>query len=647
MVVLRYPFQVAVLAAAVGLAPIRAGSPVAPAPVRVNQPVQEYFTPFGVDTTPADRGTYGTQFTHLGTDFGAMGPEGGRIGWAEGGAARVDLTKAEGWAGLWHSLAGAGADRGVTLDFARCYPAWIKDEYQPRCNGVYVRASGTGRLGVEIKGADERVLWARTIDLDGRPKETRLDCDPAGLRAAKFLNWVAEPGTVLAVDAIGLMIQYPPLALADRTFLIAYAKLARCAAPGTGLVKDQSHRPVGAFDAIPASGLYALATAVAADRGVVDRTTALAVLAAARRAFAALPKADGWLPHFVTRGPDGKYGLAPGTEYGTVDTSIAYHGLLLAAHLLGDRGAEADVLAQIRKVRFDRVRGSDGFVRYGLAGDGKTPLAGGWVEWGGEAALIALLERMAAGPTGDPKMSWSGKVPDGVGFVAELQSLFYPQFDGPRPDAVTGVDWLAVRRELARAQAAAVAQDPQAGPAARLGLFGQSAGEGFRGRGYLAEGLRARPAVLHPHYTLMAGLSAEDPGPTWKRVRALEGAGLMPPWGLVENFTSDLAEYLPVQGSLNAALECLAAYHLAARTAGRPDRIYEAARSCEATSRAAELFYPDQFDGARPIDGTPGTGPALGDRTSPRFATGGLREPDRVVVVPARHLEFQAGRLET
>src|SRR6476661_1590459 len=108
MVVLRYPFQVAVLAAAVGLAPIRAGSPVAPAPVRVNQPVQEYFTPFGVDTTPADRGTYGTQFTHLGTDFGAMGPEGGRIGWAEGGAARVDLTKAEGWAGLWHSLAGAG-----------------------------------------------------------------------------------------------------------------------------------------------------------------------------------------------------------------------------------------------------------------------------------------------------------------------------------------------------------------------------------------------------------------------------------------------------------------------------------------------------------------------------------------------------------
>jgi hypothetical protein len=602
MVAIRRLLRFVVPALAVGLASARAAEPIPGAPVRADQPVHEYFTPFGADVTPADRGTYGTQFTHLGTDFGAMGPEAGRIGWAPGGAARVDLRQAEGWAGLWHSLAGAAADRSVTLDFARCYPAWIKDEYQPRCQGVYVRVSGTGRLGLEIKGADERVLWARTIELDGPAKEARFDCDPAGLRAAKFLNWIAEPGAVLAVDAIGLTVQFPPMPLPDRTFLLSYAKLARCAIPGTGLVKDQGQRPAGAFEAIPASGLYALATVVASERGVVDRKTAEQVLTDARRALAALPKADGWLPHFVTRGPDGKYALAPGTEYGTVDTSIAYHSLLLAAHLLGDRDAEAAVLAEIRKVRFDRVRGTDGFVRYGLAGDGKTPLAGGWVEWGGEATLVALLERMAVGPTADPKISRSGKVPDGVGFVAELQSLFYPHFDSPRAEAITGAEWLTIRRELAREQAAAVAKDPKAAPAARLGLFGQSAGEGFRGRAYLADGLRARPAVLHPHYAVMAGLSADDPGPAWDRVRALDRAGLMPPWGLVENVTSDLAEYLPVHGSLNAAFECLAAYHLAARTQGRPNRIHEAARSCEATSRAAELFYPDLFDGlGRPV----------------------------------------------
>ncbi len=66
----------------------------------------------------------------------------------------------------------------------------------------------------------------------------------------------------------------------------------------------------------------------------------------------------------------------------------------------------------------------------------------------------------------------------------------------------------------------------------------------------------------------------------------------MPPWGLVENFTCDLGEYLPAPGSLNAAFECLAAYHLAARTAGSPDRVYDAARTCEATKRAVAVFYP-------------------------------------------------------
>jgi hypothetical protein len=560
--------------------------------LRGDQPVHEYFTPFGADATSEDRGTYETLFTHLGTDFGAMGPQALRIGWAIGGAARVDLRETDGWAGLWHSLAGAAADRSTTLDFARCYPTWIKDEFQPRCDGVFVRAYGTGRLGLQIRGPDERILWAQTIDLDGKPKESRFDLDPTGLQAAKFLNWVAEPGARLAVDAIGLMVRYPPLSLPDRTFLITYAKLARCAVPGPGLVRDQLQRPAGAFEGVPASGLYALATAMAADRGLIDPKTARTVLTDTRRAFAALPKADGWLPHFVTRGADGKYNRVPRTEFGTVDTSIAYHGLLLTAEMIGDREAEAAVVADIRRIRFDRVRGVDGFVRFGLAGDGTTPLLGGWVEWGGEAALVALLERMAAGPTAVPKMSRSGKVPDGVGFVAELQSLFYPQFDSARPDAVTGTDWLAVRRDLAARQAAAVASDPLAKPAAKFGLFGQSAGEGYRGRAYLADGLRNRPAVLHPHYVLMAGQSAPDPKATWYRVQALESTGLMPPWGLVENVTSDLSEYLPVQGSLNAAFECLSAYHLSARTSGRPDRVYEACRSCEATSNAIRLFYP-------------------------------------------------------
>jgi hypothetical protein len=602
VVVVRSLLRFLVLSLAVGSATARAGEPTS-VPPTVDQPVQEYFTPFGKDVTLEDYGTYGTQFTHLGTDYGPMGPGSKRIGWAPGGAARVDLRDTDDWAGLWHSLAGASRDRGTALNLLRPYPAWIRDEYQPRVEGVFVRASGTGRLGLEIKGPTERVEWSQSIELDSKLKDLRFPIDPAGLRVAKFLNWVAEPGSVVEVDAIGLLIRYPSMSLPDRTFLVAYAKLARCYVPGTGLVKDQVQRPAGAFEGIPASGLYALATAAAADRGLVDRQTALATLTEVRRAIAGLPRAHGWLPHFVHREPDGNYALPPGTEFGTADPSIAYHGLLLAARLLDDREAKAAILADIRTIRFDRIRGKDGFVRFGLAGDGKTLLSGGWTEWGGEAALVALLERIAVGPAAEPKMNRSGKVPDGVGFVAELQSLFYPHFDHPRPDAVTGADWLTIRRELARDQLAAVARDPKAAPAARLGLFGQSAGEGFRGRAYLADGLRSPPAILHPHYTLMAGLSAEDPRRTWDRIRALEAEGLMPPWGLVENFTSDLSEYLPVQVSLNAAFECLAAYRVGARTDGRPDRIAEATRSCDATSRAVEWFYPDLYDGARPLPG--------------------------------------------
>src|SRR5262249_60900478 len=106
--------------------------------------------------------------------------------------------------------------------------------------------------------------------------------------------------------------------------------------------------------------------------------------------------------------------LAAGTERGTVGAGVGYHGLLLAAQMLGDRGAAAAIVSDIRTIRFDKVRGPDGFVRYGLGADGKTPLAGGWIEWGGEATLVALLERMAVGADAKPKFNRSGKVPDGV-----------------------------------------------------------------------------------------------------------------------------------------------------------------------------------------------------------------------------------------
>jgi hypothetical protein len=159
------------------------------------------------------------------------------------------------------------------------------------------------------------------------------------------------------------------------------------------------------------------------------------------------------------------------------------------------------------------------------------------------------------------------------------------------------VNWKAARADLVRDQIATVAKDPKAAAAAKLGLFGLSAGEGYRGKSYTANGTRTGRQfdVLHPHYVLMAGQAVGRPGETYQRLEAMEANGLMVPWGLVENFTPDLAEALPVTGSLNAAFECLSAYHLAARALGRPNAIYDAARTGP-TGEAVKMFYPPADD---------------------------------------------------
>ena len=67
-----------------------------------------------------------------------MGTAESRLAWRGG---RIEAALGEGqWAGMWHSLEGLARERDRTLDFARCYPRFIRPEAQPRCVGVVVRA---------------------------------------------------------------------------------------------------------------------------------------------------------------------------------------------------------------------------------------------------------------------------------------------------------------------------------------------------------------------------------------------------------------------------------------------------------------------------------------------------------------------------
>jgi len=569
---------------------------------KVFQPVQEYFLSFE-ENERADGGMKVDLnpfrfYTHIGTDYGRMGSKGGepKITWQPG---RVNVVLRHGlgaagweWAGMWHSLAGLAREKEQFLDFQRCYPFLVRDEFQPRCVGIFVRAKGSGPLKLEIKSADEQLIWEQRLELSAgdQTREFVFDCSPATLRRAKLLNWVTERNANLSIDTLGLVIQFPPMPFEKRVLLISYAKLARGYSRADGVVRDRANFPAGDFDSVPTSGLFCLATAAAWRAGLVDQSVAEETLRGVHRAVSGLPRAHGLLPHFI-RKYDGTYRIHHGTEYSTVDTSLYYHGMLLAAQMLSDNGLVAELAKAVREIRFDALRVADGWVIHGLKDDGRTRLASTWRDWGGETALVLLLERMAAGRAAPLRMDPSGRVFGGVGFIAEIQSLFYPQFSLDVPDALTGVNWLKVRRELLKAQMSYL---PPTSPAAQLGLFGFSAGEGFRGVGYVANGTETTPRtnLVHPHYLLMSALLRPRLEETYHVLGLMEARGLLPPWGMVENVTADLTEYLPLLGSLNASFEALSAYHLWAKAAGEPDRIYEAAQACPILHDAIEAFYP-------------------------------------------------------
>jgi len=558
------------------------GRALPPPRERVVQPVQEYFLDFrGKSPFRA--------ITHIGSDYGPMGTAESRLAWRGG---RIEAALGEGqWVGMWHSLEGLARERDRTLDFARCYPRFIRPEAQPRCVGVVVRAQGTGPFEVNIKSEADEVIWKRRTPLDAADevREIVFDCDPAALREAKVLSWRAEGEGRVSVDFIGLALEPPRMPFAKRVFLTSYAKLARCYEQTDGVVKDRAHAPHGATSGVPASGMFCLATAAAWQLGMVDRAFAEQALHRVHATIGTLPRAAGLLPHFIRRRGK-RYERCPGSEFSTVDTSLYYHGMLVAAEMLDDRALVDGLTREIKAIDFGRLRNADGYVLHGLRGDGRTPIPHAWRGWGGEAALVLLVERMAAGDAARLKMAGSGRVFQGRGFIAEVQSLFYPHFSQDRPDAVSGVNWLAARRALLAEQMEALPRDSAA---ARLGLYGLSAGEGPRGVGYVAQGTRTRAKadLIHPHYFLMSA-ALREPGEVYAVLRAMERRGLFPPWGMVENVKTDLSEYLPMLGSLNAAFEALAAYHLWAKAAGQPDAIYEAARRCPLLADAIRAFYP-------------------------------------------------------
>jgi hypothetical protein len=492
---------------------------------------------------------------------------------------------------MWHSLAGLARERAETLDFERCHPAWIADGWQPRVVGLKIRARGTGALKLELKSATESSLWEHRFILTGdKWTEFSAGLEPAGFHSVKFLNWVAEGGTWARVDGVWLEVELPPVDFDQNVFAVSYAKLSRCYSRETGLVRDRAHFAAGTFDSIPASGMFCLASAVAARLGVVPDDFARDVLHRTHAVVEPMTSPLGLLPHFSHHDTAG-FAICPETEFSTVDTAIYLHSMRLAARVLRDEASEEAVERAVQRIDFAALRDADGFIGHGTLEDGVTRLPHAWRDWGGESALVLLLARLAEGEESVLRMHDDGRVFRGVGFIAELQSLFFPQFNSDRPDALTGVNWRLARTNLFAAQKSYVTAHFPESPAARLGAYGLSAGEGRSGIGYAVSGIEATgQTLIHPHYMLMAASLETDTGDVYQRLWRMEDAGWFTPWGLVENIALDTNDYLPMNGSLNAAFESIGAYHAMAKNRGAQDAIYDAANSSVALRDAVRLF---------------------------------------------------------
>ena len=125
-----------------------------------------------------------------------------------------------------------------------------------------------------------------------------------------------------------------------------------------------------------------------------------------------------------------------------MDTALYYHSLLLGSEMLGDADLKTEITSAVDQIDFAKLRLPGGEISHGVKEDGKTLLSHGWKDWGGETALVMMLQNIVDEKALRRKMERPGQAWQGTGFITEIQSLFYPDFDSDVPDALDGVRWM-------------------------------------------------------------------------------------------------------------------------------------------------------------------------------------------------------------
>jgi hypothetical protein len=532
-------------------------------------------------------------YTNIGTDFGFLGPAEEKIGWQSGQIGVTLGNTLDDWAGMWHSLSRLARMRGSHMDFSACYPSAIEKAYQPMINGLRIIVRGKGMLKIELSDEQGRVQWSqsRSLDCDQLAEEI-YDLPTETLKRVKFLNWVAEPGADFDIDRIDFRIVTPDIDFDQWLFLASYAKALACWSDATGTVRDRAHTDDGSFDSVSATGLFCLATAAAAREGIVSHDFALAVWQKSNAVMQTLRGPYGLLPHFIRQNAEGRLEIHPGTEYSTIDTSLFDLSSIIAAKMLDQPTLCAQAIRNAQQVKMDELIIEKRYISHGVMHDGKTIIPFHWRDWGGETALVLLSLKLRT-PDAQASMSAAARPHQGTGFIAEIQSLLFPDFDQSRQDAISGANWRLVRETLLKDQQEYLKKNQIASELPLFGIYGFSAGEQRHGIGYMVSGVDLpQQTLIHPHYMLMSATMEKDPQKVRAALLSMEQRRLFGAWGLVENIHASDMKSLPMLGSLNATFEALGAYHFAVKNRQQPNEIYRAGESIPELRAAMRAFYP-------------------------------------------------------
>ena len=356
-------------------------------------------------------------YSRIGTDRGAV--ESGSCSVTLGnGQAQVTVSAAGSFAGVWTALRHT-AQEYHTLDLQRLLGPYVKDQYQTGVTRIKLYSlGGSGTLKVELKDVSNNPLWVgyTTITADARS----LSFTPSVAQAPAKLVWIVDGPGNITVDRVWFSLEAPDFTPAEAVFLLSYGHLSQCYDSGSGLMRDRSNFPAGDYDGVPATGVFALITALAYQMGYVEQATALGIVTKIRSTLTALPTYHGVLPHFL------KYGqICPGAEYSTMDTAICLLGAILGCQIMGLDTSALEQMA--RDIDWnDLTSGGTRSISHGYKDD-LSDLPYRWDVFGGESLMLAVLYAAAnSGQT--PILENHPNTPtyDGSGFNDSIGALFFP-----------------------------------------------------------------------------------------------------------------------------------------------------------------------------------------------------------------------------